>query len=178
MEGCSGNINVFCYVCGEFTPVDAYNKQSKKKGRAFSADLKRAYELYYNQSVIENVDWVPKSVCITCYSGLMKWLNRNQIEMRYGIPMIWIDPGVHNPANCYACVNYFHGMNTKNTKSKVYHSVQSAQRPLPRPPGVSPPLAPTPDRRTTTTATTATTNATETPDYEQYIPEEGPSTHL
>ncbi|XP_055307618.1 uncharacterized protein LOC129571793 [Sitodiplosis mosellana] len=110
---------------------------------------------------------------MTCYTGLMKWMDQKQTQMRFGAPMIWTDPGAHNPNNCYPCRNFVRGMNVKNTKSKEYFAVPSAQRPLPHSDIIPVPNAPTPDRVTAVTATTGPQE--ETPDYTFYDPGEGAS---
>lgn len=124
MELCKNNINKFCYVCGHFTV-------SKRKNGYFSAELKLAYEAYFNQIVISGVPWVPTTICKTCYNYLLQWQRSKRKSMPFGTPMIWIHPEEHNSLNCYACVNTVRGLTKKNMKKFVYKSVASAQIPLP-----------------------------------------------
>lgn len=178
MEGCKGNINCFCYVCGKFTPLDEDNRYNKRRAGAFSEDFIEAYKKYFNQPIIKNVNWVPNAVCVVCYNALLKWKNRERVSMPFGVPMIWTNPGAHNPNNCYACVNSFKGMNKTNTKSKVYTAVPSAQIPILHREGIPVPTYPTPDRMTTATGITAVTTTTDpgiSPDYSMYDPGQGSS---
>lgn len=168
MEKCKGNLNNFCYVCGIFTPIDE-RKKSNKKFRSITDEFKKIYNVYFNQTVIEDVDWVPKLVCKTCYTGLFKWIKREQQQMPFGSPMIWTNPGAHTPTNCYACVNTVKGMNSKKAKTHQYKEVQSAQRPLPHDP-ISRPVPPYPSPDRLTSITTTTTPAEETPNYSYFDP--------
>lgn len=80
--------------------------------------------------LILNKSWVPNSVCKTCYSALLLWTKRKRPSMPYAVPMIWADPGEHDPANCYACANQVYGMNKIKAKLHKYCAVPSAQTPL------------------------------------------------
>lgn len=113
MEGCKGNINSYCYVCGHFVPVDEWNKNNKRQKCPLSENFKLVYEKYFNQPLIMDANWVPNSVCMACYNGLFKWSNKQRKSMPFGILIIWTDPGGHNPANCYACQNNVTGLNVK-----------------------------------------------------------------
>lgn len=174
MASCVGNINNFCYVCGDFTPIDSSKKSPEKKSRLISEELKEAYELYYDpHKIIENASWAPNSVCKTCYTGLLKWKKGQQQKMRYGVPMIWTDPGAHNPENCYVCANTVPGMTTIKSKSHDYAGRPSAKRPLLHSeeiPVPTLPILPSPDIVTATTS-----QQEETPDYSYFDPGQGTS---
>jgi len=51
--------------------------------------------------------------------------------MSFGVPMIWIDPREHDPAECYVCVNYIDGMNRRKSDSLKYIPITYTQLPLP-----------------------------------------------
>lgn len=102
MENCPSNINNFCYICGHFIPL---NRRDHGKHGVFSKELNEAYEKYFDQKVVVGVPWVPNIICKTCYNNLLEWIHNKHRRMTFGVPMIWIDPVVHDPKNCYACVN-------------------------------------------------------------------------
>lgn len=135
MENCK-KINNFCYVCGIFTPKKNLTKSkvSKKKRQTFdrtiSASFKNAYEAYYKRALIENVNWAPNSVCKSCYNGLMKWSKKDQLSMRYAVPMIWNDPVEHKSDKCYACMNTLERMNAKTAKKRKYVGTANVELPV------------------------------------------------
>lgn len=133
-------------------------KRHKKKRGIGSEEFKKAYNLYFNQTVIENVDWVSKSVCVTCYGGLLKWFKGEKISMNFGTPMIWTDSITHNRGNCYACANTVRGMNTIKAKKFDFKQVQSAQTPLTHSEEIPIPDWPQIKRREKTAAATTATN--------------------
>lgn len=51
--------------------------------------------------------------------------------MPFGVPMIWVDPQVHNPDECYACVNKSVGINRAKKRKIECRGTQFAQLPLP-----------------------------------------------
>lgn len=165
MENCPSNINNFCYICGHFTPLD-------RKHGVFSAELTKAYEKYFDQPVFSGVPWVPDTICKTCYNGLLDWIHHKRKSMSFGVPMIWVDPVIHDPTNCYACANTVPGMNAKKQKNFEYKSVFSAITPMPHCEPHIPKKYPSPDvlsfctLRTTETATTD-----ESEDFSLYNPE-------
>lgn len=103
-------LNMFCFVCGKFTP--------KKHRRHLVEDALKAYNQYFLVTPAEemrNVDHAPEFTCITCFSALNKWWKLRRYSMPFGLPMIWTDPGEHDPENCYACKNDVNGLN-RNSK--------------------------------------------------------------
>ena len=128
---CPENINLFCYVCGK---------------RAFSTNtallteqVERAFKLYFDSEIIRGV---------SCYNGLNMWIQGKRSSLRFGVPMIWTDPGEHNSDNCYACANKICGVKRKGLKRRVYISVKSAHIPLPHSDEIPIPRLPSPDRET------------------------------
>lgn len=90
----------------------------------------RIYELYFNIPVIRNVSWAPLTSCKTCKNRLNEWYSGKVESMAFGIPMIWTDPGTHEPDNCYVCKNFITGMNRAKSRRVEYHSVPSANTPV------------------------------------------------
>lgn len=72
-----------------------------------------AYEYYfklpYNTSV-----YAPPIACITCCRALRGWRNHENRFLDFKLPMIWMEPieRVHNPNNCYYCVNIKNNVRT------------------------------------------------------------------
>lgn len=128
--------------------------QNIKKGN-FSADFVETYEMYFNQNVILNKNWVPNIVCKSCYNRLMDWKNRRRETMPFGIPMTWTNPGDgHNPLNCYACANKGATLRKRERKSYNYAGVASAATPLPHSDHIPVPKASSPDIVSSMTAPT------------------------
>lgn len=128
MDKCKGNINNFCYVCGNFIATDA-RKRFKRNARGLSKEFKTAYTKCYKKKVIEK-NWAPNSICLLCYKDVLDFGKGIRLFPRFHVPMIWMNPGrKHNRENCYACQNVAKGMNAKKAKSFQYRSVPSAQLP-------------------------------------------------
>lgn len=95
-------------------------------------DVQLLYEKYFNVPVIRDVNWAPSIACTSCIDRLKQWAKKNVTSMPFGVPMIWTDPGDHEPNNCYVCMNEIVGMNRRKKKRRVaYNSIPSAQTPLP-----------------------------------------------
>jgi len=62
--------------------------------------------------------------------NLNKW-TKIRAAMPFDVPMIWIDPKEHDPAECYACVHYTDGMNRRKSGSLKYIPTTYTQLPLP-----------------------------------------------
>lgn len=116
------DINKFCYVCGKFVP------RNEKPG-VFSSILIKSYRTYFLKKVIRNKSWVPNIVCKRCYNRLMEWKQYKRRTIGFTVPMIWLNPVVHDPPNCYACVNQGALKNKILRKEHNYISVKSAQIP-------------------------------------------------
>lgn len=121
MDKCS-KLNNFCYVCGRFTIMPSRRK--------ISSEIHKLYEEYFSQSVHSGVLWAPSIVCTSCVIHLNKWKSSGA-AMPFGVPMIWIDPEVHDSAKCYACVNHVVGMNRLKSGSFSYIGTTYSQLPLP-----------------------------------------------
>lgn len=138
MGDCPGNYNLYCHICGKFTiPASRL---------FFSGTCAKRYEQYFGMSVIRNVKWAPSIVCRTCYNQLSEWENGTRIQLPFGIPMIWCDPGSpHNAANCYVCANPASKRNRLNRAAMIYKEVPSAQLPIPHSDNVPVPKRPSPE---------------------------------
>lgn len=146
--------------------------KSSSRKISFTEELKKAYELYFNATVITEVNWAPSFMCKTCYNAITDWLHEKRTAMPFGMPMYWMDPGLHDELNCYVCANYEKGLNKQKLKTKIYKSVLSAQTPLPHNDDIPIPNFPSPDVLSTLTGLTGVFS-TQTVDHSLYDP--GPS---
>ena len=93
----------------------------------------------------EDKPWAPHSVCLSCMSGLYKWLDKKSTSFKFAVPMIWREPKDHY-SDCYFCLtpaikkynelflnfNFnFSGFNKKIRRKVVYPSLPCAIRPVP-----------------------------------------------
>lgn len=115
----------FCYICAKF--VFETTKCN------FSSKLEDAYKQYFGIDIIQNVWYIPKYCCGTCYRKLLFWMNGERKSMGFGVPAIWIDPVSHYEAVCYFCLNYekSFGHNKNTINSIEYMQVPSVQLPKP-----------------------------------------------
>lgn len=134
MDKCN-KLNNFCYVCGKFVIL-----ASRRKITVQTAEL---YRLYFSQNVFNDVDWAPCIVCTACVFNLNRWKNSGK-AMPFGVPMIWVDPIVHEAAECYACVNYTTGTNRRKSSSLTYTATKNGQLPLPHSDAIPVPRMPSP----------------------------------
>ncbi|XP_031640029.1 uncharacterized protein LOC116351997 [Contarinia nasturtii] len=136
MSDCHQRFNHYCYICGKFIVMP--------NRRKISDEICKIYEQYFNIPVIRNEQWVPSIACTSCTNGLKRWSKGERESMPFGIPMVWIEPGFHDAANCYVCVNNVTGLNRFKARTFEYKSVPSAQTPLPHSEHVPIPKKPSP----------------------------------
>lgn len=122
MTDCVKQFNCFCYICGKFT--------TERSRRTITSDIKDLYEEYFNLPVNENVDWAPSIVCSSCTGRLSDWFNEKRPSMPFGVPMVWDNPFMHFAPDCFACVNYFHGMNKRKVQNITLKATRWAQLPI------------------------------------------------
>lgn len=78
---CKNSPNLFCYVCGKFTP--------KPQRRNITPLLKDAYQEYF-QRPMTNLDkgWTPDQCCSYCYVNLIG-VKRGKKKMPFHVPAVW-----------------------------------------------------------------------------------------
>lgn len=125
---CVNSPDLFCYVCGQFTP--------KSEKKPISPLLETCYKAYF-KIAIKNKDksWVPKICCLKCYKYLTGWHNGNIKQMPFGIPMQWREPKNHVD-DCYFCLTTLKGFSKKSKHSVKYANVSSVSMPLPHSPDI------------------------------------------
>lgn len=163
MEKKCERLNLYCYVCGQYTPTD--------HGRGYvTEDFKTAYRHYFNGKEVAFESWAPSTVCKSCYNGLMDWKSGRRERMSFGTPMEWMDFTIHTQENCYACKNYKPVMNRQKMKGK-YIGVWSAILPLPHGENIPVPKFPSPDLMSDITMETEITEFTErSSNYSLFLP--------
>src|SRR5271156_4200643 len=93
---CVNDPNNFCYCCGKFTP--------HSQRRSLTLTVKKAYYLYFGYKVgHEDKEWAPHVCCITCYSGLIQWMNKRRTKVPFAVPLVWLESTNHH-SDCYFCM--------------------------------------------------------------------------
>lgn len=102
------NKDKFCFICGRFTSV--VNRRNRND------DFVQLYNKYYG------LDWeegsgvfAPKFGCSACLTALNRWSAGKQEKAKYRVPVLWKNQEqLHNPAQCYFCVNFRRGIGMQN----------------------------------------------------------------
>lgn len=120
---CVNSPDLFCYICGEFTP--------KSKKKPLSDLIKQAYQAYFNCDVRnQDKSWVPKVCCLKCYTNLNGWSKGTTKKIPFGTPMLWMEPTNH-AEDCYFCLTQLKGFSEKSKRSIKYADVSSVIKPQP-----------------------------------------------
>lgn len=137
---CNKTSDLFCYVCGLYTPIS--------ERRPISNRYRVLYKEYFKIEISNQEKcFVPHVICYTCVRFLNKWA-KGEGHFSFGRPMIWRDP-VNHETNCYICKTNVYGFSRRNKQSISYATVDSVDLPvhhssdLPVP--VAPPAAQVPD---------------------------------
>ncbi|XP_072276834.1 uncharacterized protein [Pyxicephalus adspersus] len=122
-RSCSNDPNVFCYICGEYSP--------QKLRRNITEFVKKAYLAYFGIKLgDQNKYWAPHMVCKTCVECLRQWKNGKLKSLKFGVPMVWRKPQNHDN-DCYFCAVKVKGFNRYKKNKWEYPDLESARRPLP-----------------------------------------------
>lgn len=66
MSSCGRHsFNAYCNVCGKYTLMPSK--------RRISPEIAELYSLYFNQTLICDVDWAPQIICTACLIRLNQW---------------------------------------------------------------------------------------------------------
>lgn len=110
----------FCFICGKFTV--------ERNVRARNT-LQELYLQCYNSHWIDDA-YAPQIGCTSCYTSLKRKIDKKHDKPKYKFPMTWFDPGEHNEADCYFCVNTVRGINSAKRSSMEYLPTQYAILPI------------------------------------------------
>ena len=93
--------------------------------------MKKAYLSYFKMKLgDQDKSWAPHAVCKTCVEMLRSWTQGKNVQMNFGIPMIWREQKNHVD-DCYFCLINMKGYNRKNKHHVSYPNLDSALRPIP-----------------------------------------------
>ncbi|KAJ8665509.1 hypothetical protein QAD02_007171 [Eretmocerus hayati] len=133
---CKNDPDKFCYVCGSLT--------FKGETRKISEIFKFLHSEYFKRNVShQDENFVPHSVCASCYGTFRLWSTGDRKGMPFGTPMLWAKPSISHE-DCYFRNCEIEGYNRKNRKSIIYPECRSSRRPVPHTPNL--PIPPTPWR--------------------------------
>ena len=114
---CKNQPDSFCYVCGKYEIKGNRHKLTEK--------IKLIYKKCFSvNEVQENKYWIPKFICSSCYSSLLRCYNGNERALKIIKPMQWREP-LADHSNCYFCLSVITGLSAKNKKKAVYANVSS-----------------------------------------------------
>ena len=95
-RSCKNPPNIFCYICGEFTP--------KSQRCQITNLVKTAYKFYFNCGLgDQDRAWAPHVSCKTCNARLTQWLKGRKYHLPFGVPMVWHEQKNHED-DCYFCL--------------------------------------------------------------------------
>ena len=117
-------INLFCFVCGQFTP--------KKNAARISPQILNVHNLYLGIDAKEEMSksWAPNVICAACVRYLKAWLNGTKKSMSYAVPMIWRKHTNH-VTDCYFCQTNLTGYSIRTRQNIRFPNVKSVTKPVP-----------------------------------------------
>lgn len=120
---CSGDPNVFCYVCAKYI-----GKKTKKK---LTDRLVTMYEKCFDSKVsLDLKKWIPNFVCGSCYNMINRFEKSNVKEkLKFKTPAIWRKP--LNADDCYFCMTNVRTVGRIHKDKISYPAVSSMQQPVP-----------------------------------------------
>jgi hypothetical protein len=122
-RACNKSVDLFCYICGLFTP--------KSYSMSITEPIQSAYKNRFNVPIQDQEKrWAPHICCKRCYQTLLQ--NK---RLPFSFPMVWFEPVGHH--DCYFCVTAITGHTVKTRASINYADVTSAKKPMP---GVNDPI--------------------------------------
>ena len=109
----SNNPDVFCYICGSFTPTAQRQSINNFVEKAHFTDFKIKRR-------DQDKAWVPHKVCTSCVKALRSWSHEKDKHLPFGIPIIWRKQ-IDHVADWYFCMVNVKGINKQN---KHYTALQ------------------------------------------------------
>ena len=122
-RGCKNSPDVFCYICGLFTP--------RSQRRNITDKVKQAYRLYFGCPVgDQDKNFAPHKCCVTCAVTLCEWMNGKNRVMKFAVPVYWAEPKDH-VTDCYFCLTKVQGHSSKTRHLIAYADVSSVVKTVP-----------------------------------------------
>ena len=120
---CKNDPNKFFYICGELTFA--------KEKCSITSHIKKLYKAYFHCDIgDQDKIWAPHVCCLACVKTLGAWYANKNVQMKFGVPMIWGEQKDHS-SDCYFCQQDYSGYTTAKKKKRiVYPNLQSAMRPV------------------------------------------------
>lgn len=100
-----------------------------KQSRTLTAQVRRAYELYFGFVMNTDKSWTPNVGCSNCCSTLTEWARNKTRALKFSSPTIWSEPRNHHD-DCYFCAINVEGFNKINRKHIEYPNVNSVVPPI------------------------------------------------
>jgi len=88
--------DVFCYICGRFTPTAQRQSINEFVHRAYFSDFKIKLR-------DQDKAWVPRKFCASCVKTLRSWSHGKDKHLPFGIPIIWREQ-IYHAADRYFCM--------------------------------------------------------------------------
>lgn len=112
--------NLFCYICGLYTPTNQ---------RTITSTVKERYEQYFFPVKLadQGKSFAPDKICANCFNTLSKWAQNDNSKKRYfqfDWPMSWREQTCHE-TDCYFCCTNTKGMSAKHRDKIIYPHVKS-----------------------------------------------------
>ena len=120
-RSCRNKLDVFCYICGEYTI--GFNR------KPVTSFTMRAYYAYFGIKLADQDKvWVPHMVW-KAWTETLRWGTNGKRSLNFGIPMVWRQPTNH-VTDCYFGAVDVTEINRKNRGSLKYPDLQSVRRPV------------------------------------------------
>ena len=120
---CFNSPDIFCYICGFYTP--------KPQMQNITEFVNRAYHAYFKVKLgDQDKSWAPHKVCKSCVELLRSWTKGKEKHLPFGVPMIWRESKNHFD-DCYFCMVNVMGCKKSDRYLLNYPNLESAIRPVP-----------------------------------------------
>jgi len=166
-RGCKNNPDVFCYICGSFTPA--------KQRQNITSFVKQVYHAYFQVKLgDQDKSWAPHKVCKYCVESLRLWSKGKKKALTFAIPMVWRAPQDHSN-DCYFCSCNVTGHNVSSKRNILYPDLPSARRPVPHGPDLPIPVPPAQQDLLLLTSSASSSAESEHEIADEYTPTGGSS---
>ena len=160
---CRNSLDIFCYICGRFSP--------KEQRLTISKFTKHCYHAYFGCKLgDQDKSWAPHVVCKPCVENLRQWYKGQSKLMPFGVPMIWREQTDHI-SDCYFCMTSVKGFSKKNKHKIEYPNLTSAMRPVPHCDEIEVPVPPV---SLCETSTETDSNSSEDNTHDEYVADSKP----